>query len=86
MATIYILRMVVKILIARVYPPEDLWIIGTIYLENTSINGLYIYNNKLVVLTYRDGFFFIMDIVLERDTAKPAVVPELAAWKPFSNI
>lgn len=78
-----------KIMIAKAYPPEELNIVSVIQLENTSINGLYIYDGKLIILTQRGGFFVIMhavDVVPEDRAVEPAVIGGPEIQTPVSNI
>lgn len=74
------------IMIVRAYPPEELKIVGVIRLENTNINGLYIYDEKLIVLTHRGGFFVIMGGVPEKRVVEPAVIGGPGIQTPVSNI
>ena len=77
-----------KILIAKAYPPDELKIVSEITLENTSISGIYIYNDKLIVLTSTGGYFYILesrpDVVA--DQVRSAIYPPPKPRPPTSNV
>ena len=74
------------ILIAKAYPPEDLRIIGEITIENGNINGLYIYRDRLVVITWRGGNYYIMEELDNRPALTASIIPPPTPTQPHTNI